>query len=130
MYEIYVCSHYVPEVQYTLSADIILTGQGKTRRIDLYNVTTNNYGVYMSGPIDVQLDSQKCDIIYARVTVCIKWKVTHICRTAFLLLVITKKKKKTPDITPCRVDACIMPKLPNKHITCSYYRQFVPLNIH
>ena len=94
MYAIDVCSHYVPEVQYTLSADTILTRQGKTRRVDLYNGTTNHNGIYMSGPIDVQLDSQKCDIIYARVTVCIKWKVTHICRTAFLLLVITKKQKK------------------------------------
>jgi len=72
MHAIYVCSHYVPEVQYTLSADTILTGQGKTRRVDLYNGTTNHNRVYMSGPIDVQLDSQKCDIIYARVTVCIK----------------------------------------------------------
>jgi hypothetical protein len=45
MYEFYVCSHYVPEVQYTLSADTILTGQGKTRRVDLYNGTTNHNGV-------------------------------------------------------------------------------------
>jgi hypothetical protein len=57
MYEFYVCSHYVPEVQYTLSADTILTGQGKARRVDLYNGTTNHNGVYMSGPIDVQLNS-------------------------------------------------------------------------
>jgi hypothetical protein len=35
MYEFYVCSHYVPEVQYTLSADTILTGQGKTRLLHL-----------------------------------------------------------------------------------------------
>ena len=85
MYEFYVCSHYVPEVQYTLSADTILTGQGKTRRVNLYNGTTNHNGVYMSGPIDVQLDSQKCDIIYARVTVCITYKLIHKCRTAILL---------------------------------------------
>jgi hypothetical protein len=40
-----------------------------TRRVDLYNGTTNHNVVYMSDPIDVQLISQKCDIIYARVTV-------------------------------------------------------------
>jgi hypothetical protein len=46
MYEFDVCSHYVPEVQYTLSADTMLTGQGKTRRVDLYNGTTNHNRVY------------------------------------------------------------------------------------
>ena len=117
MYEFDVCSHYVPEVQYILSADTMLTSQGKTRRVDLYNGTTNHNGVYMSGPIDVQLDSQKCDIIYARVTVCITYKLIHKCRTAILLLI---HNQKIPGITPCRVDVCKIPKIPNKHIACSY----------
>ncbi|CAC5395976.1 ITGA9 [Mytilus coruscus] len=54
-------------VNYTLNADTTITGQSKTRRVDLYKATTNHAGVYSSNLISVSITGETCDYVYARV---------------------------------------------------------------
>ncbi|VDI02252.1 integrin alpha 8 [Mytilus galloprovincialis] len=54
-------------VNYTLNADTTITGQSKTRRVDLYKGTTNHEGVFNSNPISVSISGETCDDVYARV---------------------------------------------------------------
>lgn len=60
---------YILGVNYTLNADTTITGQSKTRRVDLYKGTTNHEGVFNSNPISVSISGETCDDVYARVMV-------------------------------------------------------------